>query len=141
MLRERYPRNRLVWLETGATCLRAGRPADAERFINDGLERFASDRRQKMFGEDALWLYKRGAARAALGKRSEAEQDLRKAVSLEGRGWVHGRAHIELGLLALKAGNRAVARNELQAGITLCESENDTAAVEDARRSLKSAQN
>ena len=30
VLRERYPRNRLVWLETGATCLRAGRAADAK---------------------------------------------------------------------------------------------------------------
>jgi tetratricopeptide (TPR) repeat protein len=136
VLRERYPRNRLVWLETGSTCLRAGRPADAERFINEGLERFASDQRQKMFGEDALWLYKRGAARAATGKNAAAEQDLRKAVSLEGRNWVHGRAHIELGTLALKAGNRAVGRSELQTGITLCEGDNDTMAVEDARRLL-----
>jgi predicted Zn-dependent protease len=30
-LREQYPRNRLLWLEAGATALRAGRPADAER--------------------------------------------------------------------------------------------------------------
>jgi tetratricopeptide (TPR) repeat protein len=136
VLRERYPRNRLVWLETGSTCLRAGRPADAERFINDGLERFAADQRPKMFGEDALWLYKRGAARAAMGKAAAAEQDLRKAVSLEGRNWVHGRAHIELGSLALKAGNRAVGRSELQTGMALCEGDNDAVAVEEARRLL-----
>ena len=136
VLSERYPRNRLVWLEAGSTCLRAGRAADAERFINDGLERFASDQRQKMFGEDALWLYKRGAARAAMGKTVAAEQDLRKAVSLEGRNWVHGRAHIELGGLALKAGNREMGRSELQTGITLCEGDNDTLAVEEARRLL-----
>ena len=136
VLRQRYPRNRLAWLETGSTFLRAGRPADAERFINDGLQRFAADRRQKMFGEDALWLYKRGAARAAMGKNADAEQDLRKAVSLEGRSWVHGRAHIELGGLALKAGNGALGRSELQAGIALCEGDNDTVAVEEARRLL-----
>ncbi len=140
MLKERYPRNRLVWLETGSTFLRAGRAADAERVITDGLQRFAADQRPKMFGEDALWLYKRGAARAVLGRRAEAEQDLGKAVSLEGRSWVHGRAHIEIGILALKAGNRTLARSELQAGIALCEADNDTAAAEDGRRSLKSAQ-
>ena len=42
-LRERYPRNRLVWLESGSTSLRAGRAADAERFLSDGLTRFADD--------------------------------------------------------------------------------------------------
>jgi tetratricopeptide (TPR) repeat protein len=136
ILRERYPRNRLVWLETGATCLRAGRAAEAERIIDSALERFATDTRQKMFGEDALWLYKRGAARAALDKAAAAEQDLRKAVSFEGRSWVHGRAHIELGKLALKAGNHTLARTELQAGLALCESDNDGAAADEARKLL-----
>ena len=107
VLRQQFPRNRLVWLESGATSLRAGRAADAERFLSEGLARFADDDRPRMFGEDALWLYKRGAARAALGRGAEAEQDLRKAVTLEGRPWVHGRAHLELGKLLLKAGNRA----------------------------------
>ena len=66
-LREDYPRNRLVWLESGSTALRAGRPADAERFLNEGFTRFADDRRPRMFGEHALWHYKRGAARAGAG--------------------------------------------------------------------------
>src|SRR5581483_10126288 len=123
--------------ESGATCLRAGRAAEAERFLDDGLTRFGSDSRTRMFGEQALWLYKRGAARAALGKNGAAEQDLRQAVSLEGRSWVLGRAHIELGRLALGAGNRTKGRAEIQTGIALCESDNDTAAVEDARRLLK----
>ena len=51
ILREKYPRNRLVWLESGATCLRAGRPAEAERFLTDGVTRFADDQRARMFGE------------------------------------------------------------------------------------------
>ena len=67
-LRDRYPRNRLVWLESGSTSLRAGRAAEAERFLSDGLSRFAEDTRPRMFGEDALWRYKRGAALAALGR-------------------------------------------------------------------------
>lgn len=136
-LRERYPRNRLVWLETGATDLRAGRPADAERMLNDGLDRFADDRRERMFGEGALWLYKRGAARAALGRAAEAQTDLTKALSVEGRKWVHGRAHLELGKLALKAGNRTAARQDFRTAISLCESENDPASADEARRLMK----
>ncbi len=137
ILRERYQRNRLAWLETGATNLRAGRPADAVRALEDGMARFAGDTRPHMFGEDALWLYKRGAARAAVGRDADAEQDLKKAVSLEGRYWAHGRAHVELGKLALKHGNRAAANREFQAAIALCESDNDAAWAAEARRLVR----
>src|SRR3954453_14110711 len=58
LLREKYPRNRLVWLESGSTCIRAGRYGEAERFLDEGFARFADDRRPRMFGEDALWYYK-----------------------------------------------------------------------------------
>ena len=137
LLRERYPRNRLVWLESGATCLRAGRAADAERFLSDGLARFADDTRPRMFGEDALWRYKRGAAFAGLGRTADAEADLRKSLSSEGRKWVHARSHLELGKLALKAGNRTAAVLDLNAAIPLAESDNDPATVGEARRLLK----
>jgi tetratricopeptide (TPR) repeat protein len=133
LLRERYPRNRLAWLETGSTSLRAGRPAEAERVLSDGISRFAKDTRPKMFGEDALWLYKRGAARAALGHNAEARLDLEQALKAEGRAWVHGRSHIELGKLAAKAGNQAAAREEFRAAIPLCESDNDEDYAEIAR--------
>lgn len=136
-LRERYPRNRLAWLEAGSTYLRAGRPADAERILNDGLTRFTDDKRERMFGEDALWLHKRGTARAALGRTAEAETDLKHALGVEGRKWVHGRSHLELGKLALKSGNRAAARQEFQQAISLCESDNDPSPAEEARRLLK----
>jgi tetratricopeptide (TPR) repeat protein len=136
-LREQYPRNRLLWLEAGSTALRAGRAADADRMLTDGLARLAADTRPRMFSEEALWLYKRGAARAALGRTAEAEQDLRKAVSLEGRPWVRGRARLELGKLALEAGNRATANTELRAAIELCESDSDAAFAAEARRLLK----
>ena len=136
-LREQFPRNRLMWLETGSTCLRAGRPADAERFLAEGFTRFADDRRPRMFGEDALWHYKRGTARAGIGKAAEAEADLRTAIRLVGRKWVYARAHLELGKVALKAGNRAAARQELQAAVTLGESDNDPLTADEARRLMK----
>ena len=136
-MRERYPRNRLMWLETGSTYLRAGRAADAERILNEGFARFGDDRRERMFGEQALWHYKRGAARAALGRASDAEADLKRALALDGRKWVHGRTHLELGKLAAKSGNRAVARTEFQTAISLCESDNDPGAAEEARRLAK----
>src|SRR3990172_7386922 len=92
ILRQRFPRNRLLWVEAAATSLRAGRAAAADRFITDSMTRFAGDERPRMFGEGALMYYKRGAARAALGRTADAEQDLRRALALEGRNWVRGRA-------------------------------------------------
>jgi tetratricopeptide (TPR) repeat protein len=90
-----------------------------------------------MFGEDALWRYKRGAARAALGRAAEAEADLRAALQVEGRKWVQGRSHLELGKLALNAGDRKRANEELQAAVKLCEDDNDPAFAEEAKRLLK----
>jgi tetratricopeptide (TPR) repeat protein len=137
LLRERYPQNRLVWLESGSTSLRAGRAADAERFLIDGMTRFNDDRRPRMFGESALWRYKRGAARAALGRDAEATADLRGALSFEARKWVHGRTHLELGKLALKAGDRDAARRELRQAAALSEEDNDPGTVDEARRLMK----
>lgn len=136
-LRERYPRNRLVWLELGSTSLRAGRAADAERFLNDGMSRFLDDTRKRMFGEDALWRYKRGLTRASLGRRADAETDLRAAIAVEGRNWVHGRSRLELGKLALAAGDKRHANEELQIAVQLCESDNDPIYAEEARRLMK----
>jgi tetratricopeptide (TPR) repeat protein len=134
---ERYPRNRLVWLEMGSTNLRAGRPAEAERVLDEGMTRFAGDTRPRMFGEEALWHYKLGTARAWLGRSVEAQKDLTAALSVEGRSWVRGRAHLELGRLALKAGDRAAAQKEFQQAISLCDSDNDTLWADEARRLLK----
>jgi tetratricopeptide (TPR) repeat protein len=136
LLREKYTGNRLVWLESGSTALRAGRAADAERFISDGLTRFAGDTRPRMFGEDALWYYKRGTARARLGRPAEASRDLTKALAVEGRGWVHGRAHLELGKIELALGHRPAARRHFESAIALCDGDNDSGSAEEARRLL-----
>jgi tetratricopeptide (TPR) repeat protein len=137
VLRERYPRNRLVWLESGSTLLRAGRYTEAERFLDDGLSRFGGDPRPRMFGEDALWYFKRGTARAWNGRPKDAEPDLRKALAVPARKWVQGRAHLELGRIAVNGGNKAAARNDLQQAIVLSESDNDPGTAEEARRLMK----
>ncbi len=139
ILRDRYPRNRLVWLEMGATNLRAGRPADAERALNEGFTRFVNDPRPRMFGEAALWHYKRGAARAALGHDAEAEADLREALEEQGRKWVYGRTHFELGKLALKGRNRAAARQEFQSAIAFCKADNDDATADQVKVEMRNA--
>src|SRR6185503_15826606 len=47
-LRAQYPRNRLLWLESGATLLRGGKPAEAEQVLNEGLARLAADDRPRL---------------------------------------------------------------------------------------------
>jgi tetratricopeptide (TPR) repeat protein len=136
-LRAQYPRNRLLWLEAGATLLRANRNAEAEQFFSEGISRLTTDSRPRMMGEEALWYYKRGAARAALGRTAEARRDLVTALSREGRNWVHGRSHFELGKIELKAGNRQEAREHLGSAIRLCESDRDGATADEAQKLLK----
>jgi tetratricopeptide (TPR) repeat protein len=133
-LREKYPRNRLMWLESGSTSLRAGRPAEAEHFLSEGITRFAADARPRMYGEIALWSYKRGTARAALGRDTDARADFEKVLAADGRSWVKGRAHLELAKLALKTANRASVTEHLQMAERLCQSDNDRAAADEARK-------
>ena len=136
-LRAQFPRNRLFWLEAGGTLLRAGKAAEAERLLSEGLARFASDDRPRLFSEEALWYYKRGLARSSLGRTAEAARDLRHALSVDGRKWVHGRAHLEIGKLLLKSGNRSAANSELRMAITLCNADRDPAAAEEATALLR----
>jgi tetratricopeptide (TPR) repeat protein len=42
-LRQRFPRNRLLWLETGGTDMRAGRPARALEYLDTGIAMFEGD--------------------------------------------------------------------------------------------------
>lgn len=138
-LRRLYPRNRLIVLESAATLLRAGRAQQAESLLTEGLGMFASDRRAKIPGEEALWRYKRGAARALLGKTDAATEDLRAATASDAQAWVSGRARVELGRLALKRGDRAAAANEARQAETLCRQGNDPACVDEARKLLRNA--
>ena len=137
-LREAYPRNRLVVLEQGATALRGGRAAEAESILTAGLGSLVRDTRPRMPGEEQLWRYKRGAARAALG-RNDAIADLVAATSAGSQAWVAGRARTEIARLALKRGDTATVRDEARQAEALCSQGNDPACVEDARKLLRNA--
>jgi tetratricopeptide (TPR) repeat protein len=131
-LRRRYPRNRLLLLEAGATALRGGRAQQAEDLLSEGLAMMAADRRPRIPGEEALWRYKRGAARAALG-RADALSDLQRGTEPDAALWVGGRARVEMGRLALKRGDRAAAGALAHEAEALCQRGNDPICVEDAR--------
>ena len=135
-LRRRFPRNRLLWLESGSTELRAGRPGRALELLDAGIAAFERDARPKAFGEAAMWYSKRGSALAAIGSGARAEADLRRALAEEGRGWVHGRSHLELGKLADLSGNRTLAVAEYRRAAALCGADRDPVARDEAARYL-----
>ncbi len=137
-LRALYPRNRLVLLEAGSTALRGHRHAEADTLLTEGLAMMRNDTRPRIPGEEALWRYKRGAARAGLG-RADAADDLRAATSADAQSWVAGRARVELGQLALKRGDRTAAASEAGQAQTLCTADNDPQCLEAARQLARSA--
>jgi tetratricopeptide (TPR) repeat protein len=138
-LRRLHPRNRLVLLESGATALRAGRPEQAEDLLTEGLAMLAADTRTRIPGEEALWRYKRGAARAARGRLDPAVQDLKVATGTDAAGWVQGRSHVELGRVALARGDAGAAAGEARQAVPLCEQGRDPVCVSDARQLLRNA--
>jgi tetratricopeptide (TPR) repeat protein len=132
-LRRRYPRNRLVVLEAGATATRGNRPAEAETLLTEGLAMLARDNRAKIPGEEALWHYKRGAARVMLRRADEAMADLRQALGPGAAAWVQGRAHLEMARLAQQRGDRAAAKQSAAQAIAACGT-SDPICVEDAKK-------
>jgi tetratricopeptide (TPR) repeat protein len=133
-LQRQYPRNRLLWLNEGATALRAGRAQMADESLSIGIAKLETDRRPRVFGEDALWRYKRGAARVALGRTESARADLEQARQGPARDWVRGRIHLELGKLADLAGDRARARMDYDQAMRYCKADNDPEGVTQAQR-------
>ena len=137
-LRTLYPRNRLVLLEAGSTAVRGGRAAEADRMLSEGLDMLAAEKRRRIPGEEALWRYKRGAARLALG-REDAIVDLRAATAADAQAWVAGRARVELARFAIKHGNRTAAAAEAKQAAALCQNGNDPECVEQARELSRKA--
>ncbi len=133
-LRRRYPRNRLVVLEAGATATRAGRAAEAETLLTQGLAMLARDARAKIPGEEALWHYKRGAARVLLRRYDDALADLRQAQTPGAAAWVRGRAHLEMARVASQQGDRAGAQRAAAEAASVCRQGNDPICVEEARK-------
>jgi tetratricopeptide (TPR) repeat protein len=138
-LRKLYPRNRLVVLEAGSTALRAGRASDADLRLTEGLAMLAKETRPLMPGEKALWHYKRGAARLALGNLNAARDDLNVAIGSDAQEWVRGRAHAELSRLAMQTGDRANAHTLAVKAESLCHQGSDPVCVNDARRLMRSS--
>ena len=89
-----------------------------------------------MFGEEALWLHKRGAALLALNRLDEAAADLTRGATLEARRWVAGRTQAELGKLADLRQDRATARAHFQRALTMAQEDNDPTGAAAARRWL-----
>ena len=117
--------------------LRAGRPAEAEKALDEGVVRLRQDTRLRMPGEDGRWHYKRGMARLQLGKLAEAEEDLTLALGVKDmRGWVLARVRVELGKLADLRGDRAKAQGEYRAALALIRTSPDREAEAEATRLL-----
>ena len=136
-LMARYPRNRLLWLEAGATAIRGGKFEEGERLLNDGLARFEGDTRPRAFGETALWYYKRGMARVALRKLGDAGSDLRRARGEPAHEWVTGRVELELGKLADLLARRDEAIRAYQEALRFAALGNDDDTSDRARQLLK----
>jgi tetratricopeptide (TPR) repeat protein len=134
----RYPRNRVVMLEAGATAIRARLFAQADRVLSEGVTRFATDPRPKAFGEEATWYYKRGVARISLGNVAGAQTDLQRAQSLPARSWVKARIRLEQGKLEDLAGQRERALAAYREALRGAESSNDPSTSREAQRLLKS---
>jgi len=135
-LQQQFPRNRLLWLEGGATLIRASRYQEAAGMLDEGLRRLEADTRERMFGEETLWRFKRGFARARLGQRELARADFARALAVQGRPWVQGRVHTELGRLADADGDRKQARTEYRLAIELATRGNDPAGKAEAQQLL-----
>ena len=133
-LRRVYPRNRLLWLESGATYLRAGKPAEADAVLTEGLRMLAADKRVRMAGEDGHWLYERGMARVRLRRAADAIADLTEALKHEQLGWVRTRTYLELGKAADLAGNRQGAIAEYAKAEQSAVTSGDAEAADQARR-------
>jgi tetratricopeptide (TPR) repeat protein len=102
-LQDRYPRNRLLWLEAGNTLLRAGRPVEAKAVLDAGLAKLAVDRRPRAPGEESRWRLALGSSLAALNDVASAERELNGALHLAVHDWVRDRIRTELRNTRLRA--------------------------------------
>jgi tetratricopeptide (TPR) repeat protein len=136
-LRRRLPRNRLLWLEAGATALRAGQSDVADTMLMAGRRMALADERQKAFGEEALWHYYLGTLRLRQRQTAAAVEHFTAATRGEARTWVRGRAHLGLGRLADLAGDRDRARREYDAAIRFAREGRDSGTARQAERHLQ----
>jgi Flp pilus assembly protein TadD len=77
-------------------------------------------------------------ARARLGRLDAAYGDLQVPLNQEARDWVRGRAHAELGRIALKNSNREQARVHYRQALELAKRGNDPNGAAEAATLLRS---
>ena len=64
-LQKQYPRNRQLWYEAARRCFAPDASSRPMPCSARASRRFEADRRERMFGEEALWHYKRGRGAGA----------------------------------------------------------------------------
>ncbi|HEX7139471.1 MAG TPA: hypothetical protein VF219_16580 [Vicinamibacterales bacterium] len=133
-LQQRFPRNRLLWLEAGNTALRAGRAAEARVALEEGLKRWERDPRPKAFGEEARWRCAYGAALVTVRNVAAADRELHAALDAAKHDWVQGRVHKELGKLADLAGDRSGALDQYRLADRLCRRDRDDLCADEAAK-------
>jgi tetratricopeptide (TPR) repeat protein len=138
-LRSRYPTNRLLTLNEGATALEAGQFQRAETLLAAGLEVHDVRAAPAVLGEEALWRLKLGTARAALKRSDEAQRDLCAVIALHGREWVQARAHAELGTLARSRSDEANARRHFARALELAQRSGDGGTARQVESLLKAS--
>lgn len=138
-LMARFPRNRVVRLEAGATAIRARQYSEADRLLTAGIDALPSDARPRAFGEEAMWYYKRGLARLSLRRLDGAREDFARADQLPTRNWVKARIRLEQGKLADLENRRADATAAYAEAVRLAAAGNDPATRREAERWMKGA--
>lgn len=133
-LRTEFPRNRLFLLEEGAAAIRAGRAAEAEAVLTQGIGGLDTDTRPKVPGERAYWHYKRGLARVLLRNLDGARADLHTAQQSLPISWVNGRINLELGKVADLSGRRREAVTSYRTAKSICDTNDDTVCSAEASR-------
>lgn len=135
-LRSRFPSNRLITLNEGATAIEWKQFGPAESRLREGLQAYYARREPPVWGEEALWFLKLGTARAALGRIDEAVADLSRVFTAAPREWVRGRAHFEIGKIALARGAVTEARRHFTDAAHFATRSNDNLTATQVRQFL-----
>jgi tetratricopeptide (TPR) repeat protein len=138
-LQQRYPRNRLLWLEEGQAALAAGHLERARAALETGLARVDAETRALARGERARWQFAYGSTLVAAHDASAAAAQLRLALTGAGRYWLRGRIHRELGKVDDLAGDRPAALREYDTASELCRADHDSDCVASVRALTKAA--
>jgi tetratricopeptide (TPR) repeat protein len=136
-LQRDYPRNRLLWLEAGATAIRAGRYDAAIAALEEGMARLEADRRPRAFGERALWLHKIGLAQLGRRDLAGARASLSAVMGQPAREWVKARTHLALARVEDLTGNRTKALSEYELARRMAGPARDPETADEATAGLR----